>query len=148
MRRRILPALAAFLLAGALAACAPKTIFMERMPDPTPTAAATQTAGEARTEHWVIVSFADTEQKFDLQLMDAMLDTELRADEALRDAGIGYIDGNEIGDYSYDLYFVGDDGQEMWRILEPIFDEAPARWSRVELWRGSKDPAPVVILPR
>lgn len=69
----------------------------------------------------MIVSFEDTADRFDLGIMDALLETELAADAALRASAAGWIDGNEIGDHQYDLYFVGTDPEVMWTVLEPVF---------------------------
>jgi hypothetical protein len=83
--------------------------------------------------------------QFDAELMDLMLETELAADEALAAADAGWIDGNEVGDFGYELYFVGDDAEEMWSALEPVFADAPVPWTRVELRDGLDDPAPGVL---
>lgn len=90
-------------------------------------------------DDWVIVTFGGTADEFDLDVFDALLGTETAADEALQDAGAGWIDGNEIGGHQYDLYFVGFDSEEMWTILRPIFAEAPTDWTRVELRDGWDD---------
>lgn len=95
---------------------------------------------------WVVVTFDETTEQFDLGVMDALLETEIAADEALKAAGAGFIDGNEIGDHRYDLYFVGEDPDAMWTILEPIFEGAPLRWSRVELRNGFEDTDPTVLV--
>lgn len=102
-------------------------------------------APSARADQWVVVRFDATPEASDLDVMDALLTTELAADEALRGAGAGYIDGNEIGDGQYDLFFVGADRTAMWAILEPLFASAPVPWTQVELRDGLKDPAPTVI---
>lgn len=104
-------------------------------------------AVSADPDHWVVVTFEDTADTFDLETMDDLLETELSADEALRSAGIGWIDGNEVGEHQYDLYFVGTDREEMWGILKPIFASAPIPWSRAELRAGSEDGVPIVIQP-
>lgn len=98
-------------------------------------------AGEA----WVVVIFDDTDREFDLDVMDALLETELAADDALGEAGLGMIDGNEVGDHSYELYFVGGEGEAMWRVLEPVFEEAPVPWTRVEIRSGLEGEEPRVI---
>ena len=102
---------------------------------------------DAEPDHWVVVTFSDTGDRLDLDTMDSLLETELAADDALQAAEAGWIDGNEIGDKRYDLYFVGHDHDEMWAVLEPIFASAPIEWSRVELRDGLEDPAPVVVSP-
>lgn len=104
-------------------------------------------APSARADHWVVVRFDATLEASDLDVMDVLVDTELAADEALRAAGAGYIDGNEIGGGQYDLFFVGADRAAMWAILEPVFASAPVSWTRVELRDGSEDPTPTVITP-
>lgn len=96
-------------------------------------------------DDWVVVTFGDTEARFDLNVMDALLETELAADEALQAAGAGFIDGNEIGDNRYDLFFIGTDRNAMWNILQPIFDEAPVHWTTVELRDGLEDSQPIVL---
>lgn len=94
---------------------------------------------------WVVVTFDGTDQEFDAGVMDALLETEVAADEALQSADAGWIDGNEIGNHQYDIYFAGYDREAMWRVLEPIFEEAPMAWTRVELRAGLEDPAPRVL---
>ncbi|MDN4474213.1 hypothetical protein [Demequina zhanjiangensis] len=99
----------------------------------------------ADPDEWVVVMFEDTDDQFDSGLMDALLDTEMAADAALAEAGAGWIDGNDVGDYSYELYFVGDDATEMWLLLDPIFADAPVAWTRVELRESLEDPSPEVL---
>jgi len=77
--------------------------------------------------------------------MGSLLRTELAADKALRRADLGLIDGNEVGQGEYDLNFVGTDRKEMWRVLEPIFEEAPVEWVRVELRNGIDDKFPTTL---
>lgn len=101
----------------------------------------------AEPDHWVVVTFSDAGDRLDLDAMDSLLETEMDADDALRAAGAGWIDGNEMGEHQYDLYFVGNDRDEMWAVLEPIFASAPIKWSRVELRDGLDDPAAVVVIP-
>jgi len=95
---------------------------------------------------WVVVHFEDNADYMAMGAADALLDTELAADEALQAAGAGFIDGNEVGDFSYDLYFVGSDAEVMWAILEPVFDAAPVEWSTVELLQEHDDEDPIVIV--
>lgn len=96
---------------------------------------------------WVVVTYDDTVETFDVNVMDSLLETELAADEALQAAGAGYIEGNDIGQRQYNLYFIGKDATQMWSILEPIFEAAPVHWSSVELRSGLDDPDPVVLGP-
>ena len=112
-------------------------------------AAALPTAPAAPLEanDWVVVTFAGTDDEFDLDVMDALLETEGEADEALQSSGAGWIDGNDIGDHEYNLYFNGYDRTVMWGILEPIFADAPVSWSRVELRGGLDTDEPTVITP-
>lgn len=79
--------------------------------------------------------------------MLVLLDTERAAERALRKSGVGVIDGNEVGQGIYELYFVGHDGEEMWRVLGPVLASAPLQWSRVELRRGLRDEDPQVLVP-
>ncbi|ROS23057.1 hypothetical protein [Cellulomonas sp. PhB150] len=110
-------------------------------------APASDDAADAEPDNWVVVTFGDTEHEFDTGAMDSLLSTEVRADDALQAAGAGWIDGNEVGDHQYDLYFAGSDREEMWALLEPVFAAAPIRWSRVELRDGLDDPAAIVVTP-
>ena len=96
-------------------------------------------------DDWVVVVFT-TEKWIDAKVMDLLLETELKAAEAVESAGVGVIDGNEVGAGSYELFFVGSDREAMWRVLKPAFAEAPVKWSRVELRHGFEDPAPRVIV--
>lgn len=77
-----------------------------------------------------------------------LLDTEMAANAALKNAGAGWIDGNEVDAGEYQLYFVGPDRRQMWQVLEPIFASAPLNWSRVELYRTLAEDPDEVILPR
>lgn len=90
--------------------------------------------------------FEDRAERFDLGLMDALLETELAADEALGLADAGAIDGNDVGEHGYELYFTGDDPTVMWRVLEPVFAAAPVGWTRVELRNGLDDASPTVFV--
>ncbi len=96
---------------------------------------------------WVVVTFADRNDRFDLEVLGAMIEYELAADAALQVAGVGWIDGNDIGNYQYDLYFSGTDSAAMWEILEPVFAEAPLQWTSVELRDGLDDENPRIITP-
>ena len=98
------------------------------------------------TDEWVVVIFDGREQEFDLDLMGALLPTELAADQALAEAGIGWIDGNDVGANGYELYFVGSDAAAMWSVLEPVFAAAPVAWNRVELRAGLEDASPQVLI--
>ena len=97
------------------------------------------------TDAWVVVIFEDRPEEFDGNLMEALFETEMRADEALAEANAGWIDGNDFGAHAYELYFVGEDVNVMWAALEPVFREAPVAWTRVELRNGLDDPTPTVI---
>lgn len=105
------------------------------------------TVSEVDSDDWVIVKFQGQENS-DGDLMDALLETEIAADRALQDAGIGSIDGNEVGDGGYEIYFVGQDREAMWAILRPIVDQAPIPWSTAELRQGLDDKSPQVVTPR
>ncbi|WP_147424076.1 hypothetical protein [Microbacterium sp. AG1240] len=136
--------------AGLLSGCAPLVTWTE--PPAAPAAGATPVESVAPAEgegdDWVVVSFDDREAESDLDPMDELLETELAADQALADADAGWIDGNDVGDGTYELSFVGDDTEEMWMLLEPVFADAPVPWSEVRLYDGFDDPTPRVITPR
>ena len=55
--------------------------------------------------------------------MDTTLDFELAADAALQSNDLGYLDGNEIGQGEYSLYFYGPDSTSMWELIEPLTDQ-------------------------
>ncbi len=111
----------------------------------TPKEVASSRAVPQDTEAWVVVIFEDRPEEFDGNLMEALFETEMRADEALAEANAGWIDGNDVGAYGYELYFVGEDVDVMWAALEPVFRDAPVAWTRVELRTGLDDPTPTVI---
>jgi hypothetical protein len=90
------------------------------------------TADYSEAEDWVIVSYEIDADSGLEAVMDPLLDTEMKADEALAEAGLGFMDGNDIGE-SYDLYFNGFDHEDMWAALEPVLAAAPVKWTRVEL---------------
>lgn len=94
-------------------------------------------------DDWVVVIYAVDDGGFDPML--ELLDTEMAADAALYEAGAGWIDGNDIGSESYDLYFMGDDADVMWAVLEPVLAEAPVAWTAVELRDGLTDPDPTIL---
>jgi hypothetical protein len=98
-----------------------------------------------RVHDWVVVTYVAETPGRELEAMKALLKTELAADQALRDAGAGLIDGNEVGQGEYDLYFVGRDREAMWQVLRPVFDDAPVAWRRVELRHGLDDKDPTVF---
>lgn len=131
-RRALVGVIALAVAVGGLAACA---------------RAASGGAARGEPDDWVVVTFGDTEHEFDRAAMDSLLSTELAADDALQAADAGWIDGNEVGDHQYELYFAGFDREEMWAVLEPIFASAPVQWSRVELRDGLEDPGATVVTP-
>ncbi|AWB86922.1 hypothetical protein [Mycetocola zhujimingii] len=130
MKRLLLVAIAAA-VAAALTGCV--TLFLPSESESAPEIREPQIpAGEP--EDWVIVFYESGSDDEAMAAMDALLDTELAADEALVADGLGWIDGNEFGQGSYDLYFIGYDHDEMWAVLEPILATAPLKWTRVEFW--------------
>lgn len=135
----------AVLIAGGavLTACTlpPASSAVDATPVDEPAAGEATAVGDA----WVVVMFENRDDAFDLDLMDALLETEMAADSALAEADAGWIDGNDVGDHGYELYFVGDDPQVMWTALEPVFAAAPVPWTRVELRQGLEDEAPEVL---
>jgi hypothetical protein len=98
-------------------------------------------------DDWVVVTFGGTADRFDLDVLDSLFSTENAADEALQGAGAGWLDGNEIGDHQYDVYFTGYDSEVMWSIIGPIFAGAPAEWTRIELRDGLNDMDATVFTP-
>ena len=100
---------------------------------------------ETQDYEWVVVSFEETGERFDFNLMEVLLETETAADEALLGSDLGFLDGNDIGDHQYELYFAGSDREAMWKILEPVFERAPVPWTRVELRSELEDTSPRVI---
>lgn len=95
-------------------------------------------------EAWVVVTYAVVD---DDPAMLRLLPVETAADEALQAARARYIDGNEVGQGVYDMYFVGTDAREMWDLTELALAKAPVPWQRVELRDGLEDPEPTVITP-
>lgn len=93
---------------------------------------------------WVVVSYHLPQGD---PALTANLHTELEVQRALRRTGAGVIDGNEVGQGRYDLYLVGEDGQEIWDVVEPVLAGAPVAWFRVELRDGLNDRDPEVIRP-
>jgi hypothetical protein len=94
---------------------------------------------------WVVVVF-ELESEFGSPwLLTNMWPTEEAAIVALEEAGLGTIDGNEIGDSTYALYFYGDDSEAMWREIEPIMRDAPVPVAYVELWPDTFESEPRVI---
>ena len=69
--------------------------------------------------------------------MDTTLDFELQADAALQAVDLGYLDGNEIGEGQYSLYFYGPDSTSMWEVIQPPSHELPIQPFRAYL---SDDP--------
>lgn len=147
-RRPLIAAVPVLLAAaGVLTACAPASA-----PQASVASASTSPAAEpvevasAGGDGWVVVMFEDRPAEFDTGLMDALLEMELAADEALGLANAGAIDGNDVGANGYELYFIGDDPMVMWRVLEPVFAAAPVAWTRVELRNGLDDTSPTVLV--
>lgn len=93
-------------------------------------------------DQWVVVTYDVVDGD---PSMLQLLPTETRADAALQDAGAGHIDGNEVGQGTYDMFFVGADAERMWQIVEPVLEGAPVAWTRVELRERLDDPDPTVI---
>lgn len=99
---------------------------------------------EPTGDDWVVVTFPAEAGAGGLTWV-RMMRIELAADRALGDAAAGALDGNEVGQGTYDLYFVGDDAAAMWEVLRPIMDDAPVRWSSARLQDTLDDAAPVVV---
>lgn len=95
-------------------------------------------------DDWVVVTF-EGDAEFDGELMDSLLETEVAADDALQAAEEGALDGNEIGDGVYQLFFVGADRFRMWAVLRPVMDQAPVKWQTAELLNGLEDREPSLI---
>ena len=96
---------------------------------------------------WVVLTFSGAEDAFPVGWMDALLPLEEAAIDALAESGTGDIDGNEIGEHGYELYFVGEDRHAVWATIEPIFRDSPVPWSKVELRSSLEDSDPIVLLP-
>ena len=142
-RLRLLAAVPVLLAAaGGLSACAPASAPPGSAPSIAESAEVASVGGDA----WVVVMFEDRPAEFDVGLMDALLETELAADEALGLADAGAIDGNDVGANGYELYFIGDDPRVMWQVLEPVFAAAPVAWTHVELRNGLDDTSPTVFV--
>jgi hypothetical protein len=99
-------------------------------------------------DDWVVLRFAAGPDGSAYDAFESLAATESAGDDALQLLEAGCIDGNEFGDDSYDVYFVGPDRRIMWEVLEPIFAGAPVAWTSVELRRGLEDVAPVVVRAR
>ena len=141
--RRSVRHLVALLILASIAAL-PGCMYIPAEPaQPVPAAESVDTMPS--TDAWVVVMFEERPAEFDTNLMELLFETELKADEALGEAGAGWIDGNDVGAFGYELYFVGDDVDEMWEVLEPVFEDAPVAWTRVELRNSLEDPAPRVL---
>ena len=96
-------------------------------------------------EDLVLVVFALKEEFGPENLLDTMLPVEEHASTALDVAGLGYLDGNDVGGQEYSLYFYGVDREAMWKRLEPIMATAPYPLARVELWPPGEDATPRVL---
>jgi hypothetical protein len=66
-----------------------------------------------KVDEWVVVTYVAERPGREGEAMKTLLRTELAADGALQNAGAGSIDGNEVGQREYDLYFVGRDREEI-----------------------------------
>lgn len=108
-------------------------------------AADSATEASGYTEDLVLAVFALDAEFGSETLLDDMAPVEEQAMEALEDAGAGYIDGNEIGRSEYALYFYGTDRGAMWKLLEPILEDAPIPLTRVELWPPGEAAEPTII---
>lgn len=93
---------------------------------------------------WVVVTYSVAAGSSD-DVMEKLLDTAEAADRTLQNAGAGSFDSDKVGVDECQLYFVGQDRRQMWRVLESVFVDAPFRWSRVELYRAlGEDPDEVI----
>jgi hypothetical protein len=102
----------------------------------------------ASTDEWdefVTVTFALESEFGDDELLEQMWPIEEQAIEALESAGLGTIDGDDVGGHEYSLWFYGADREAMWDVLEPIMRTAPLPLSRVALWPAGDDTEPEVI---
>lgn len=138
MKRRLLTLALAGVLVPALTGC----VGLLR-----PERASEEPSAEGEPADWVIVYYESGSDDEAQAAMDALLDTEVAADDALVADGLGWIDGNEFGQGSYDLYFNGYDHDEMWAVLEPILATAPVKWTRVELRDDLEGPPSAELAP-
>lgn len=117
------------------------------IPAAVPGASASWSADDAdlSTEDLVVVVFALDSEFGGEDLLDAMWPVEEEALAAIEDAGLGYLDGNDVGAGEYSLYFYGDDRARMWELLEPIMRTAPVPLARVELWPSGEGTEPEVL---
>ncbi|WP_445442330.1 hypothetical protein [Clavibacter sp. km1a] len=96
-------------------------------------------------DDWVVLRFAAGPDASAYEAFESLAATEAAGDDALQLLEAGRIDGNEFGEDSYDVHFVGYERGIMWSVLEPIFAGALVPWTSVELRRGFEDQAPVVV---
>jgi hypothetical protein len=132
-RRRVVAVLLVLGFAAAAAGCA--------------AAWARRSAAPAGGDEWVSVLFRqpDTDP---VDLLDALAGTESAAIAALDATGAGMIDGNEIGQGEYELFFVGPDRHRLWEVLRPVFDGAPVARHSATLRKGLDDSDPELVLNR
>lgn len=135
LRTRLGRALLATSLLGGLGACTVPP--MGQSPDAVE-------VDDVGGDDWVVVVYAFGDEQPSAML--ELLDTEMAADAALVEAGLGWIDGNEIGAESYDLYFAGSDAAAMWDVLQPVLEDAPVAWTSAELRDALEDPDPTIVL--
>ena len=73
------------------------------------------------TEHAIIVEF-----KYGLQDLGPLRETENRLDVAIKSAGVGEYDGDEIATDLSDgsLYLYGPDADRLFAVVRPVLDSA------------------------
>lgn len=87
------------------------------------------------TRGWIAVKFEHRPAMFDVELMSRLMQFEFDTATAVTTARVGSPDGNEIGAYSYDLFWDGPDVDALWRTIEPLLRFAPAAWTTAEIHR-------------
>ncbi len=116
------------------------------IPAKVPSVTENSSAEESVHQEDLVVAVFTLEAEFGSEsLLDDMWPVEERAMEALEHAGAGYIDGNEIGDSEYALYFYGTDREVMWSLLKPVLEDAPIPLTRVALWPPGEAAEPTII---
>jgi hypothetical protein len=128
IRIRVLTAASVLVLAATTGGCS--IIPIPGLPFTTPNPVGPIVTSNAST---VQLDFVIPEGMDAGAFMDSTLDFEIAADELLRSSDLGYLDGNEIGQAEYSLYFYGPDSTSMWELIEPLTDEFKVRPTRAYL---------------
>jgi hypothetical protein len=85
-----------------------------------------ETQLQSTAEHAVLIHLKLRERNADSTEVLRGQELEVRLDESVRHAGVGLLDGNEIGEVEYVIFIYGSDASKLLATVKPVL--SPAAW--------------------